>query len=735
MPFVGVYSGALALRQDLVTNVIMFRASIRANVASIIRSVTATGRRNFVLCVQNYKASTVWEDGVTAFIELGSSNYGGISPRSVIRFDSVSDNGILAQIQNGGGDALLLLCNASNANQIITNTVNNNVVYGVPNDVELGSLIPLLTSSSQFNPLLLQRIYACQSVPAFSTASSSNSLVNAYIGAINNTAFLSSVSLSTNQVDSILDQYGMEGYLVGSIITNVLQQINSVASSRAISDQTVSNRNAFLRALYDTNVGSVGGVTVGALTIPCASIQTNSCGCNQYARSTFMVSPVFNPINRRYEQYGLNDGILYFSGCGISINTNGVNPAAIAVPIAVSMSILLVTVIILVVVIILCVHHRSKMGRAPPTGTMVIAFTDIQSSTIIWQQYPQEMRKALKIHNMIIRKLLRRFNGYEVKTQGDSFMCAFMNPYEAVSWSLCVQEELLECTDWPAELIIGSYDCRMEWNQKRSVIFKGPRVRIGMHLGTAERIIDPVTNRPDFFGTTVNKAARVESCAHGGQILISQTLLRAVSSKLYNSETDELVCEERWYLDLTESIRTVNESSSSNRASSSHVATKKIRPKKYEAKVAQEKILYRSTGEHTLKGLSGKETLYEIFVPDLASRTFEQKPDENMIELDFDPHIRLEELPEHFYKMKQDANYQIDVESQSEHDEHDDEHGDSEHGEGDGVEDDLQQGQIIHVHSVPDDDVAVEIGTQVLENEHESGDEFVNVLQNNVTDL
>eukprot|EP00759_Apiculatamorpha_spiralis_P017280 PhF_6_TR23316/c0_g1_i3/m.32952 len=57
-----------------------------------------------------------------------------------------------------------------------------------------------------------------------------------------------------------------------------------------------------------------------------------------------------------------------------------------------------------------------------------IMFTDIESSTKLWNKYPKEMKKAVEMHHSTIRWVLWWHRGYEVKTIGDSFMCAFKSP-------------------------------------------------------------------------------------------------------------------------------------------------------------------------------------------------------------------------------------------------------------------------------------------------------------------
>ncbi len=74
-----------------------------------------------------------------------------------------------------------------------------------------------------------------------------------------------------------------------------------------------------------------------------------------------------------------------------------------------------------------------------PKSSVTLVFTDVENATQLWEADPRVMMLALKQHNEVIRKLLREFGGYEVKSEGDAFMIVFADPFNAVSFSLSAQ--------------------------------------------------------------------------------------------------------------------------------------------------------------------------------------------------------------------------------------------------------------------------------------------------------
>ena len=153
-------------------------------------------------------------------------------------------------------------------------------------------------------------------------------------------------------------------------------------------------------------------------------------------------------------------------------------------------------------------------------GTIV--FTDIRSSTSIWECAPEGMRAGLKIHNAVLREVMQVFGGYEVKTIGDAFMVAFASTADGVNFGLQVQEYLREA-NWPASLLEEAPICA-----EQGPLWGGLTVRIGVNSGPVTVEQNTLTGRTDYFGHTVNIAARLESTCTPGAVAVPCDLWTSV---------------------------------------------------------------------------------------------------------------------------------------------------------------------------------------------------------------
>ncbi|KAJ6503863.1 adenylate cyclase [Mycena sanguinolenta] len=177
---------------------------------------------------------------------------------------------------------------------------------------------------------------------------------------------------------------------------------------------------------------------------------------------------------------------------------------------------------------------RLKDEVAPPTGHVAVVFTDIQNSTRLWEATPSGMITALHLHNTLLRRHLRICGGYEVRTEGDSFMCSFPTVLAAVRWSLIIQVQLLKVS-WPQD-ILDCPDGKEVFDVDGRLLYRGLSVRVGINCGRPLCLTDPVTNRMDYFGLMVTRAARMASVAAGGQIMCSADVLNEINARVFETE-------------------------------------------------------------------------------------------------------------------------------------------------------------------------------------------------------
>ena len=134
----------------------------------------------------------------------------------------------------------------------------------------------------------------------------------------------------------------------------------------------------------------------------------------------------------------------------------------------------------------------STTAFEPDRVLATVMFTDIVNSTTRAAELgDRRWRELVESHDRLVRNLLERYRGREVKTLGDGFLATFDGPGRAIR---CATEL---CSD------------------VRGV---GLEVRTGLHTGEVELAGDDIT------GIAVNIGARVGASAEPGEVLVSQTV-------------------------------------------------------------------------------------------------------------------------------------------------------------------------------------------------------------------
>jgi class 3 adenylate cyclase len=139
-----------------------------------------------------------------------------------------------------------------------------------------------------------------------------------------------------------------------------------------------------------------------------------------------------------------------------------------------------------------------------PTGTVTFLFTDIQGSTQLLQKLGDAYEVVQNRHAEILRRAIQHCDGVLIRTEGDSFFAVFPNPVQAVRATVAAQRELA-AEHWPRGQL---------------------RVRMGLHTGEGKLGGD------DYVGIDVNRAARLATAAHGGQVVMSDATLGLVAHGL-----------------------------------------------------------------------------------------------------------------------------------------------------------------------------------------------------------
>ncbi len=177
-------------------------------------------------------------------------------------------------------------------------------------------------------------------------------------------------------------------------------------------------------------------------------------------------------------------------------------------------------------------HGEFTLAEQAPEGTVAIVITDIMGAGELWEVAASDMCQAMITHNAVLRRFMKERKGYEAILIGDqrgrkrgsdegTFCVVFPNISCALSWCSEVQEALL-AEQWP-ERILAHHCAKEEWSSDGQpvMLFRGLRVRMGVHVGEAQRIFDRMTTRYQYLGPAVDSTAFITAMSNGGQIVMT----------------------------------------------------------------------------------------------------------------------------------------------------------------------------------------------------------------------
>jgi class 3 adenylate cyclase len=142
-----------------------------------------------------------------------------------------------------------------------------------------------------------------------------------------------------------------------------------------------------------------------------------------------------------------------------------------------------------------------RPGDDAGVSQVALLFTDLQGSTALYERVGDAAAyNVVREHFALLAGIVRDHDGAVVKTIGDAVMASFSDPAQAVRAALAMQAKIGSSAQGVRDLVL----------------------KVGVHAGPS--VVVTLNDRLDYFGSTVNMAARLQGQSAGGDIVLSRAV-------------------------------------------------------------------------------------------------------------------------------------------------------------------------------------------------------------------
>lgn len=155
-----------------------------------------------------------------------------------------------------------------------------------------------------------------------------------------------------------------------------------------------------------------------------------------------------------------------------------------------------------------------RPGEDVGIDSITLLFTDLEGSTALYEKLGDGAAyRLVRRHFGFLAATIRGHDGALVKTIGDAVMAVFTRPEQAVATALEIRDRI--------EAFNADYRAETA-REDGAAIDAAIVLKMGLHGGRC--IAVNLNDRLDYFGSTVNMAARLQGRSQGGEIVLSETL-------------------------------------------------------------------------------------------------------------------------------------------------------------------------------------------------------------------